>query len=202
MQLKQGKTETNPYGKWGAPGEREDEGMYGNRNKEHENDNGHTCTEMGTKEKWKWEQSIMCIQTGSTQNQTCGPWCPQQTINIMHISSNGEVGIKKWRLTAPAEASSVWFFLPLAKSPLLLLSSLASRPASPPLCRYLHFFFFFLLFFFSVFLSKPPLASCHLSHLPSRSSPLESRQRKQQKNNNNPQQKKPLLGWGGLQFIL
>ena len=118
----------------------------------------------------------------------------------MHISSNGEVGIKKWRLTAPAEASSVWFFLPLAKSPLLLLSSPASRPASPPLCRYLHFFFFFFFSFSQSSSASHPLLPATYPIC----RPGAAHSRAVRENSKKiiiiPSKKKPLLGWGGLQY--
>ena len=72
--------------------------------------------------------------------------------------------------------------------------------SAPRLCRYPLPFFSFLSSFHSsvpLFLSKPLPTSCHPSHLPPESSPLESGQRNSKKIIIIPQ-KTPLLGLGGL----
>ena len=88
-------------------------------------------------------------------------------------------------------------------SPSTQLFCLCLQP-SPPSADPLFFSFSLLLFFFSVFLSKPPLASFHPSHLPPRSSPLESvgRGTTKKKNNNNSPPRKLLSSGGGLHKAL
>ena len=83
--------------------------MYGNRYEELEDDGSHACTEIGTKEKWKREHSILCIQPCSTKTKPVALDVHNKQWNIMHILLDGEAGVKRWKLTKLKEASSLCF---------------------------------------------------------------------------------------------
>ena len=120
--------------------------MYGNRYEELEDDGSHACTEIGTKEKWKREHSILCIQPCSTKTKPVALDVHNKQWNIMHILLDGEAGVKRWKLTKLKEASSLWFLqaaislpskkfvLPLLPFPFFFLPSNLIR--IPPSCLY------------------------------------------------------------------